>query len=258
VAAKAVNRLIMTVITAAVMLFTLLEWDLLPLRILFAVSLVTILPGYALASAIFVDTPLGIMEKVAFSCGFSLGMTSLGGLLLNYTDWGIQLTSWVVLLGGISLVANLIALARMRLGPRAAVDLKVVGVPPRLHQIALMALAVIIMSGAYLSARTDAESRQGPPSTLLWMRWTDDSQTEVVIRVENHENFPTTYRLELAALNGNIEEWPEISLSPGEEWETQIVPPQGVAESDLIRAVLYKLDDGNQVYREVFLRQATR
>lgn len=247
----------MMVITAAVMLLTLLEWDIRPLRILFAVSLVTILPGYALASAIFVDTPLGIMEKVAFSCGFSLGITSLGGLLLNYTDWGIQLTSWVVLLGGISLVANGIALARMRRGGAAGVDLKVIGVPLRLHQIALMALAVVIMSGAYLSSRADAESRPAPPSTLLWMRWTDQTQTGLIISIQNQENLLTSYRLELMTLTGRIQEWPEISLASGEAWETHFAPP-GVEDNDMIRAVLYKLDNPNQIYREVFLRQATR
>ena len=248
----------MMVITAAVMLMTLLEWDISPLRVLFAVSLVTILPGYALASAIFVDTPLGVMEKVAFSCGFSLGMTSLGGLFLNYTEWGIQLTSWVVLLGGISLIANGIALARMRRGGVARVDLKVVGVPLRLHQIALMALALIIMSGAYLSARTDAESRSAEPSTLLWIRWIDEAQTEMVIGVQNQENLPVAYKLELAAFAGYIQEWPEIVLASGESWETRVTPPSGVAESDMIRAILYKLDQPNQVYREVFLRQASR
>ena len=95
------------------MLLTLLDLPLSPVRALIAIALVAILPGYALVTSIFVNVPLGIMEKIAFSFGFSLGMTSLGGLLLNYTPWGIQPVSWVVLLGGVSLIASGITLLRI-------------------------------------------------------------------------------------------------------------------------------------------------
>jgi uncharacterized membrane protein len=244
----------MIIITAVLMLLTLVDLQLSPVRILIAIAMVTILPGYALTSAIFINTPLGIMEKIAFSCGFSLGMTSLGGVLLNYTRWGIQSVSWIVLLGGISLLAGVFALARMTDTPKE-VDLHVVHMPLKLHQILLMVLAAAIMSGAYLYARAGAENRSLPPSTRIWMFWTDETQNNIYVGVQNQERVRMQYRLQLSTLNGQVQEWPAITLEPGATWEFQYEMPQNVAENDYIRAALYKLDSPEQNYREVFLRR---
>lgn len=246
----------MILITAALMLLTLLDWRLSPVRVLFAIALVTILPGYALTTAIFINTPLGIMEKVAFSFGFSLGITSLGGLLLNYTPWGIQSMSWVVLLGGISIIGNFIAIARMK--DESKVDLGVVQVPLQLNQLILMLIGTVILGGVIFFARAGAEKLTVPPTTRLWILWTDDSRTQVKLGVQNEEGVPMQYRLQITTLQGQVQEWSPISLEAGGNWEVQYEPPENVAESDFIKGTLYRLDAPEKSYREVYLRRVVR
>lgn len=251
--AKIINRLIIILITAALMLLTLLDWKLSPVRVLFAIALVTILPGYALTTAIFINTPLGILEKFAFSCGFSLGMVSLGGILLNFTPWGIQSVSWVILLGGISLVASVVAIVRMQRAKE--IDLSVAQIPLRVNQIVLMALAVVIFGGVYLFARYGATSQSLPFTTRIWILWTDDLHTEATLGIQNQEGVPMQYKLQLSTLQGQIQEWSLIALEPGATWEVHYNVPNNVAESDVFKATLYRLDEPGAIYREVYLKR---
>ena len=251
--AKIINRLIIILITAALMLLTLLDWELSPVRVLFAVALVTVLPGYTLATAIFINTPLGILEKFAFSCGFSLGMVSLGGLLLNYTYWGIQSVSWVILLGGISLTASVIAIVRMQNAKE--VDLSVARIPLRVRQIVLFIMAVIVFGGVYLFARIGATEQSLPPTTRVWVLWTDDTHTEVVLGIQNQEKVSMQYQLQLGTLGGQVDQWSPITLADGAVWEVQYKVPNNVASSDFIKATLFRLDAPDQIYREVYLQR---
>jgi hypothetical protein len=63
------------------------------------------------------------------------------------------------------------------------------------------------------------------------------------------------YRLQLSTLQGQIEDWKPIKLEPGAAWEIHYAAPANVAESDFIKATLYRLDKPEHVYREVFLRR---
>jgi uncharacterized membrane protein len=256
VTAKVTNRLIITLLTAVLMLLTLLEWELGFVRVLFAIALVAILPGYALTTAIFVRYPLGFAEKVAFSCGLSLGLAAVGGLLLHFTRWGLQSASWIVLLGGITLIANGLALARIR--PTAKVDLSVIHVPLRLHQILLIALAGVVMTGAYLTARAGAENRPVPRYTQVWVLWADETQTEITLGIHNHEAVPRQYRLQLSTRQGQVHEWPVVTLAAGETWHASYTPSPPISEADFIMATLYRLDIPEDSYREVYLRRIAR
>jgi uncharacterized membrane protein len=243
-------------VTATLMLLTFIDVNLSPVRVLFAIGLVTILPGYALTTAIFVNTPLGIMEKIAFSFGFSLGMTSLGGLLLNYSRWGIQSSSWVILLGGVAIVASVITLVRMKY--MAGVDLQVARVPFRLNQLFLMILATAIIAGSYVYARAGAENSSLPSATRMWMLWADDSQNGIVLGIENQEKATVQYRLVLSTLQGQIQEWPLIALAPDAVWEIHYETPPSVSEVDFIKATLYRLDSPEDSFRLVYLRRVAR
>jgi uncharacterized membrane protein len=253
VTANIVKRLVLILLTAVLMLLTLLDWQSNPIRVLFAIALVTILPGYALTTAIFTSTPLGTPEKFAFSCGFSLGTVALGGLLLNYTHWGIQSASWVLLLGGISLIASVIALVRMK--NEEQIDSKMGQVPFRLSQIVILIAVAVALGGVYLFARSGAEKQSMPPTTRVWMLWTDSTHMEVVLGIQNQEKVPMQYKLQLSTLRGNVQEWTSISLEAGATWEVHYDMPANVAASDLIKATLYRADNPGNVYRQVYLRR---
>ncbi|HRQ37983.1 MAG TPA: DUF1616 domain-containing protein [Chloroflexota bacterium] len=254
--AKVTNRLIMILVTAVLMLLTLLDWELGAVRVLFAVALVAILPGYALTTAIFVKYPLGFAEKLAFSCGLSLGLAAIGGLLLHFTPWGLQPASWVMYLGSITIIANVLALGRMQ--QTAQVDLSVIQVPLRLHQLLLMLLAGGVLMGAYLTARAGAENRPAPPFTQLWLLWADEAETQLQVGIQNQETAVRQYRLELSNRQGQMQEWPVITLAAGETWQTDFASPPIIGETDFIKATLYRLDAPQEIYRQVYLRRVVR
>lgn len=75
----------------------LIPFTILPFRIALGLLFVFLLPGYALIAALFPrKEDLDWTERVALSLGFSVVVTSLIGLLLNYTSWGIKLNSVLI------------------------------------------------------------------------------------------------------------------------------------------------------------------
>lgn len=78
------------------------------------------LPGYTFIKALFPIEPslktssrsLDSVERIVLSLGMSLALVPLVGLLLNYTPWGISLTSIVSSLLALSIVFATVAVVR--------------------------------------------------------------------------------------------------------------------------------------------------
>ena len=78
------------------------------------------LPGYTFLRVLFPvkrsekgnTKSLDAIERVVFSIGVSLALVPLTGLLLNYTPWGIRLTSIVLTLLALTLIFSGAALIR--------------------------------------------------------------------------------------------------------------------------------------------------
>jgi uncharacterized membrane protein len=243
----------MILITAVLMLLTWVEWELGPLRVVFAIVLVAIMPGLALTTAIFIQPPLNFVEKLAVSIGLSLGLVALGGILLHFTALGVQTTSWALFLGGITIIANGVALART--AATRQVDSTLISSPVRIPQLILVFLAGLIMVGAFLTAQAGAVNRPVPGYTQLWMVWQDESQQMVILGLQNREKESMRYRLQLSTKQGNVAEWSDITLESGERWQIEYTPPANVTEKDTIRATLYRLDAPDESYRDVYLRR---
>jgi hypothetical protein len=90
------------------------------IRIGFGLVFILSLPGYSLVRALFpgalpVKTSsetLDDLERLALSVGASLALVPLVGLALNYTPWGITLTSSVLALFVLTLLLSSIAVTR--------------------------------------------------------------------------------------------------------------------------------------------------
>ena len=90
------------------------------IRVLLGFIFVLGLPGYSLVRALFPralplrtsSEGLDNLERIALSVGASLGLVPLVGLALNYTPWGITLTSTVFSLFILTLLLATIAVAR--------------------------------------------------------------------------------------------------------------------------------------------------
>src|SRR5258708_16677585 len=94
-----------------------------PLRTLLVLPFLLVLPGYALTAALF-PNQIGLAERLLLTLALSISVTVVSGLLLNLTAWGLQGTTWIVWLGGITIAACMLALARRQryLTPNLAVN----------------------------------------------------------------------------------------------------------------------------------------
>ena len=85
------------------------------LRIILGLPFLFFFPGYTLVMALYPrNGTLGGTERLTLSVRISAAVTSLIGLLLNYTPWGIRVYPLVIALAAFVLITSLIACYRWR------------------------------------------------------------------------------------------------------------------------------------------------
>jgi len=78
---------------------------------------VLLLPGYSLIKALFPTKKMDNVERIALSVGMSLASVSIVGLLLNYTPWGIRVTSITLSLLALTITFSTAAVIREHTRP---------------------------------------------------------------------------------------------------------------------------------------------
>jgi uncharacterized membrane protein len=234
-------------------------------RAIVALPMVLVLPGYALVSATFADDTLGTTERIALSLGLSLLLTVVGGVVVDATPWGLRAGSWIVLLGGITLVACFVTLALPRRASDdrregatvAARESRSVPRAPTIWQVrdlTLFALAGAITIAAGWAAVAGAQvPREG--FSQLWMLPADDSRDVVRVGVRSEELEATEFTLRLVADNTTLLRSDRVRLAPGDQWETTVALATPAPTSQ-VEALLYRADGSDQPYRRVLLRTA--
>lgn len=219
------------------------------LRVMLGLLLVLVLPGYALCAAAFPVVPLRRSDRWLFSIGFSLGTTILGGFVLNWSPWGLQRTSWTLLLSTITLGACLVALLRrpVRAGGarRPALDLSI-------EQMLLFGIAGLTVVGAVLVARSEAAQRPAPDVVQLWIMPGEQANT-VRVGIVTQGPVDEHYRLVLQRGGYTIREWPALSIARGDHWETSVELSQRQPGTGPLEAQLYRMGDPHVAYRQVAL-----
>lgn len=86
-------------------------WSL--VRIVVGMIFVLFIPGYLLVQLLYPGKEMDTIERLALSLGLSLALTSLIGLILNYTPWSIRLEPMVILLSLFSITLALSATYRV-------------------------------------------------------------------------------------------------------------------------------------------------
>jgi Protein of unknown function (DUF1616) len=226
-----------------------------PWRALLTVPLVLFLPGYALTAAVFprrggaAPSPV---ERMVLGVGLSLAVAALEGIVLDETPWGFQAASWAILLGGTTLGATAVALVRGAteggsLGGVAPLrGLPAVG-PGQGLLLAGAALAVVAATAV---ARQGAEADQAAQgSTQLWLVAAGEPGGALRLGLRSAEPRPATYVLRLAVDGVPAQTWPDITLAPGQTWETTVAPaPDGAGA---VEAVLSRAESPGTAYRRV-------
>ena len=86
-----------------------------PVRIILGLPFILFFPGYVLICALFPGkNDLDIIERLALSMGLSIAITSLIGLALNYTPFGVRLYLVTISLFSFMLLTSAVAIYRRR------------------------------------------------------------------------------------------------------------------------------------------------
>jgi hypothetical protein len=264
---RAVRLMLVSLVALIAALATLT--DVVPplLRLLLAVPLVVIIPGYALVAASCSEASISGAERLALSIGTSLALAVLGGLLLNWTPWGLQPASWGGLLSTFTIVAAAIALARERQRPTpVAVQPAPLRAGLGVGSAFVLASAVAIHVGTVYLARASAAMSAEDGFTQIWMLPTPEAApTSVRLGVKSLETTEETYAVRLDIDGAPALTWTSIVLAPGASWETTTDIPAEASGATVAEARLYRatgqpipdeeLNNPSLAYRRVVLRR---
>jgi hypothetical protein len=217
------------------------------LRVIAGILLVLVLPGYALGRALFPRRSPGGPERILISLALSAAVAVLGAPLMGSTPLSLTRHTWPALLCVVTLAGCLLAWRAGRDAP-----IRVVGwTLPRARDVALLATAIAVASGAIALARTPLDAPDGVSGyTELWMVPRGD---KLELGVGSAELEPRTYRLEVTADGRSVRRWKAIRLEPGDRWVTTLPAAIGGAPKS-VDAYLYRLDKPKDLYRRVRVR----
>jgi hypothetical protein len=71
--------------------------------------------------------------------------------------------------------------------------------------------------------------------------------------VNSNEFSATKYKVLIKTGDRVLQEWPEIELAPGENWETTYDLQDRPLDANRLEVQLYRLDRPQSVYRQVWL-----
>ena len=203
-------------------------------------------PGYLLGQ-LLVRSSRTALERLAVSAGLALCVPVIGGLLLYLARLPLNRTSWLGLLAGVTMAADVLVFVQRRRNrePLARPSRAPERARSRLQPgpAAAFALAIVIAAGAVALAREGASVQRSPGFTQLWL--IPDAHThDLSLGVANNEGATTKYQLVLL-YNGNVLRRSKLTLRNGQIWRLSL------AHTTNVTAHLYRLPSFRRIYREV-------
>jgi uncharacterized membrane protein len=228
-----------------------------PLRTLFGLPLILVIPGYALTALLWGRHQLGAPERVVLSIGISLALAALSALLLDWTPLGIGGGQQTLLLGLVALVAIVAVVLRDLRARGGRTEPRAGGAPRpfasfKWRQALLFGVAVAIVASAVAYSAHSALRPRGTGFTQSWIHVQDAKAGVVDIGLENDELQAETYRLQLTVDKRPVNEWRDVRLEPGQQWSTRLSLPQSRRQG-VTELVVYRSDHPTTVYRKVQL-----
>ena len=207
-------------------------------------------PGYLLGP-LLAGSGRTALERLAVSTGLALCVPVIGGLLLYLARLPLNRASWLGLLAGVTVAADVLLFVRRRRNPEAPAGLRRAPETARWRlqpgPSAAFALAVLVAFGAVVLARGGASVQPYPGFTQLWLA--PDAHTRALsLGVANKEGVTTQYQLVLLH-NGTVTNRWKLTLRNGQVWRRSPGFTSNVA------AHLYKPADSTRIYREVGIGQ---
>lgn len=273
---------LVTIIAIAVtaILMSLADVDVQFFRLLFGLPLAFFLPGYAIAAALFPEKTLSRIERVLFSIGLSLAVSTLSAITIYPTGWKVASVTVTLSVGGITLFASIAALIQRRRGfvlaasdtTQVLEDVEGIGdnysarathaiyrrpLEFDIRHLILLMLSGMVVVGALIVTSNGATQQVGS-FTQFWALPAEQASDHGTIQlgIRNQEQKEVTYMLRVEAAEEELHTWDVITLKPGEQWEDQFVLPQDSITAT-VEAVLYRSSEPDVVYRRVTVQTGT-
>ncbi len=226
------------------------------LRGLAGLLLVLVLPGLAIRLALFPKKIFGMAEQILVVIGTSIMLAACLGVILNAVGVKLEARSWSISLTLITLIICVIAgYRRLSLGLESPLSF-----PLHLHwsQLIFLAFASIILVGAFSFRWLPLNGLQTDQGyTILWIKPDPANSQLIHTGVNSNEFSAAKFRVAIVADGKVLHEWQPIELAPGEKWETTYELKDQTLSSARVEVQLYKLDNPDTVYRQVWLAPET-
>jgi uncharacterized membrane protein len=224
------------------------------LRVALLISLVFVLPGYAVVSALLPSGTIPATERAVYTLALSIVVLVLSGVIVQLVR-GVDRATWVILLPLITVAATGVALRRRRALPWEP-PRRVVPLIPPISALALV-IAVALAGWAISIASTGARSdRVAARFTELWVLPAQVAPTggkAVSVGVENHQGAPVSYRIRMTQRGIEIA-GRDIRLRDGDRWRGQF-PVRRISRAAPLLVTLLRR---GAVYRRVYLTSGFR
>jgi uncharacterized membrane protein len=218
-------------------------------RVIFSLPLLLVLPGYAVATAIFGAARLGRAQWVLLSVGLSL-VTGILLALLLYLAFDLRGGAWSLALFLVVLLGS--GIAAVRRGGQTE-DRPPARLPRvRVRDALLLFLAAAAVASAVAFARTPLPAKHVQGYTALWLL--PGAERTVRVGITSGELRPAAYRLRLR-LGTRLAYERSVSLEPGQRWEQVVRFPRSSVAGTPVAATLFR-KGSPQVYRRVRVRLA--
>jgi len=219
-------------------------------RVVVAIPLLMVLPGYALCAAIFARHRLGRAHVVLLSLGLSLACTAVGSVFLGAVS--VDLRSWVWILLPLCVLWTGCGVAFVRRTPASAAGF----IPFRPFQVRprdaiLLLLGASIAAAAVAFGRTPLSAKNVEGYTAFWIAPPSAEQSgDLRVGVASSELRDQTYRIVVKQGERFLYERQTLRLAPGESWTTTIPAPK-ISHTGAVTARLYRSQRPGEVYRLV-------
>ncbi|HEU5063725.1 MAG TPA: DUF1616 domain-containing protein [Solirubrobacterales bacterium] len=195
------------------------------LQVILLGPLALLLPGYAIAAALFPPGSLPRGDRFIYTFVFCISAAVLGMLVLQLV-LDVRRAAWICLLLGVTLAGAAIAWRRRRKVPIQAATGGRLWVPAGPFW-ALGFLVATVLAAISLTVASDGVREQQARQVFasLWAVPTGspDSDAPVEVGILNHGG-PTSYTLEVRIEDELVESFP-VRLGNRQQWQRTLLPP---------------------------------